>query len=73
MIDFLVRRLIKNCDNINDPAVRAHYGTVAGGIGIFLNLCLFAAKFTAGLLTASIAIICCHACGISYGRRACRS
>ena len=56
MTDFLVRRLIKDCGNINDPAVRARYGAVAGGVGIFLNLCLFAAKFAAGLLTASIAI-----------------
>ena len=56
MTDFLVRRLIKDCGNINDPALRARYGAVAGGVGIFLNLCLFAAKFAAGLLTASIAI-----------------
>ena len=42
MTDFLVRRLIKDCGNINDPAVRARYGAVAGGVGIFLNLCLFA-------------------------------
>ena len=38
MTDFLVRRLIKDCGNINDPAVRARYGAVAGGVGIFLNL-----------------------------------
>ena len=34
MTDFLVRRLIKDCGNINDPAVRARYGAVAGGVAV---------------------------------------
>lgn len=56
MIDFLVRVFIRDSQRTNDPAVRGRYGVLAGGMGIFLNLCLFSAKFVAGLLTASIAV-----------------
>lgn len=56
MIDFLVNRLIPNASNVTNPVVRERYGLFAGGMGIFLNLCLFGAKFLAGWLTASIAV-----------------
>lgn len=56
MIDFLVRTFVRDSERTNDPAVRGRYGVLAGGMGIFLNLCLFAAKFLAGVLTASIAV-----------------
>lgn len=56
MIDFLVRTFVRDSERTNDPAVRGRYGILAGGMGIFLNLCLFAAKFLAGVLTASIAV-----------------
>ena len=56
MINLLVRTFIKNWDDVQDPAVRQRYGTLSGGVGIFLNLLLSAGKFLAGLLTGSIAI-----------------
>lgn len=56
MVNFLVRVFIRDSERTNDPAVRGRYGVLAGGMGIFLNLCLFAAKFLAGVLTASIAV-----------------
>ncbi len=56
MTDFLVKALIKDCNDVQNPTVRQRYGTLSGGVGIFLNLLLSAGKFLAGLLTGSIAI-----------------
>lgn len=56
MIQFLSRRLIRDCDNTGDPAVRRAYGVLCGCVGIGLNLLLFAGKLLAGLLAGSIAI-----------------
>lgn len=56
MIRFLARRLIRDCDNVADPAVRRGYGILCGCVGIALNLLLFVGKFSAGLLSGSIAI-----------------
>ena len=56
MIQLLARRLIRDCDNVSDPAVRRGYGVLCGCAGIVLNLLLFAGKLLAGLLAGSIAI-----------------
>ena len=56
IVDFLVRRFVPDCDAIQNPKVRARYGALSGLVGICLNLCLFAFKFLAGAITASIAI-----------------
>lgn len=56
MVSLLARIFIRNQDNPKDPAVRQAYGILCGAVGIFLNLCLFAGKFTAGVLSNSIAI-----------------
>lgn len=56
MTKLLIKLFIKDGDK-TDPAVRARYGTLSGGVGIFLNICLFTAKLLAGLLTASISIV----------------
>ena len=56
MIQLLARRLIRDCDNVSDPAVRRGYGVLCGCVGIALNLLLFAGKLLAGLLAGSIAI-----------------
>lgn len=52
----LVRRLVPHSEQVDDPMVRRRYGALSGGVGIFLNLLLSAGKFTAGLLTGSIAM-----------------
>src|SRR5699024_4418302 len=57
MIDFFLRRWVSDHQNTQDPAVRQRYGTLSGVVGIVLNLLLFAGKFLAGALTASIAVI----------------
>ena len=56
MIDFLLRRCVKEYQDTQNPLVRQRYGTLSGVVGILLNLVLFAGKFLAGILTASIAI-----------------
>lgn len=56
MLSFLIRKFIKNYKDIKNPKVREKYGVLCGGYGIFLNLCLFAGKYIAGILSASIAM-----------------
>ena len=56
MITLLSRILIKNSKNYSDPEVRMKYGVLCGGVGIFLNILLFAGKYFAGVLAASVAI-----------------
>ena len=56
MVSLLARIFIRNQNDTKDPAVRQAYGILCGAMGIFLNLCLFAGKFLAGVLCNSIAI-----------------
>lgn len=56
MTKLLVKIFIKNSNDTENPAVRYRYGSFGGIVGIFLNICLFAGKFIAGLITSSIAI-----------------
>ena len=57
MTEFLVKKFIKNWENVQDPKVREKYGVLAGTVGIALNLLLCAGKLFAGLLTGSIAVV----------------
>lgn len=57
MIDLLVRLFIKNSADVSDPAVRQQYGLLGSGVGIAVNVLLFAAKFFAGLITGSVAVM----------------
>ena len=56
MINLLVKTFVKDSGNVQDPQVRQRYGTLSGGVGIFLNLLLSVGKMIAGVLTGSIAI-----------------
>lgn len=56
MLNWMIRLFVKDAEQVRNTAVRSRYGVLAGATGIFLNLCLFAAKFLAGVITASIAI-----------------
>lgn len=56
MVNFLIRRLIPHSDQTGDPAVREAYGTLAGCVGICLNVLLFIGKFVAGSIVGSIAV-----------------
>ncbi|MGN0577064.1 MAG: cation diffusion facilitator family transporter [Ruminiclostridium sp.] len=56
MIKLLSKIFIKNYTDYGNPVVRNQYGVLTGIMGIVLNLLLFAGKFLAGILTASIAV-----------------
>lgn len=57
MTKLLIKWLVPNAQQINDNAVRRCYGRLAGGVGIVMNLLLFAFKLLAGVLTASVAVV----------------
>ena len=52
----LLRRIWGLAPPSDDPEVRRSYGFMCAGLGIALNILLFAGKFFAGLLSGSIAI-----------------
>lgn len=56
MIGFLSKIFIKNQEDVKNPQVREAYGTLCSIMGIFFNVCLFAGKFFAGMVTGSVAI-----------------
>lgn len=56
MITLLSKIFIKNNTNYGDSEVRRKYGVLSSLFGIFLNLCLFAGKFTAGIITNAISV-----------------
>ena len=56
MTELLIRLFIKDRNNINSPEVRRRYGLLAAITAISLNLILFGAKLTVGILANSMAI-----------------
>ena len=56
MVRLLMKLFIHDYENISSPKVRQSYGMLSGGLGIALNILLFAGKFLAGFLSGSIAI-----------------
>lgn len=56
MITLLSRIFLRGNIDIKSQSTRQAYGMLCGAVGIFLNLCLFAGKFLAGLISHSIAI-----------------
>ncbi|MBZ2174619.1 cation diffusion facilitator family transporter [Schnuerera sp. xch1] len=57
MINFIIKRFIKDHENINDKYVRESYGILSGVLGIICNLFLFILKLAIGLFMNSIAVI----------------
>ena len=57
MIKLIVRRFVKNSENVSDPDVRKSYGVLGGAIGIICNVLLFLIKLAVGMMSGSIAII----------------
>jgi len=56
MIALLSRLLIKNHNELSNPAVRRAYGMLCSIAGIALNVLLFAIKYFAGMLSGSVAV-----------------
>ena len=57
MFDFIIKRFIKNSNNIQDVKIREAYGTFAGVFGIITNIILFLLKLVIGVASGSISII----------------
>ncbi|MCI8551302.1 MAG: cation transporter [Lachnospiraceae bacterium] len=57
MTEFLVRRFVKDYNQVKRAKVRTAYGILASGVGIFCNLLLFAVKLTVGLFLNSISVL----------------
>ncbi len=57
LIEALVRRFVKQADDIHNPHVRGAYGKLVGVVGIVANVLLFLGKVLAGVLSGSVAMI----------------
>ena len=67
MMDFLVRRFIKDYENVENVKVRTAYGMLAGITGICCNLLLFGGKLFAGLVVNSISVMAIFVCRFAGG------
>ena len=56
MTSILIKRFVKNHEDIKNPVVRAAYGKLAGGVGIVCNLILFLLKLVIGTISGSVSI-----------------
>lgn len=57
MTEFLVKRFVKNPEEIEKMSVRTAYGVLASAVGIFCNVFLFFVKFLIGMMMNSISVI----------------
>ncbi len=57
MISLLSKIFISDNKNYSDNTIRKKYGILCGCFGIFLNILLFIAKFIAGTISYSVAMI----------------
>ncbi|MFA5341485.1 MAG: cation diffusion facilitator family transporter [Clostridia bacterium] len=53
----LIRLLVKNNEDTENPLVRSAYGMLAGVSGLCINILLFISKLAVGLLSKSIAVV----------------
>ena len=57
MYKLLLKRFVKDYENVSDPAVRRSYGMLSGVLGIICNVLLFGVKISVGFLMNSVAVI----------------
>ncbi len=57
MTEFLLRRFVKNYEEIEKMSVRTSYGVLASILGIFCNVFLFVVKFIVGSLIRSVSVM----------------
>jgi cation diffusion facilitator family transporter len=57
LVNFLIKRFVKNHEKTADNDVRQAYGYLVGFVGIFANVLLFAGKLSVGLVINSIAVM----------------
>ncbi|EEG72502.1 cation diffusion facilitator family transporter [[Clostridium] hylemonae] len=56
MTEFLVRRFVKNHEEVEKVSVRTAYGVLASAVGIFCNVLLFVVKAVTGFMLHSISV-----------------
>lgn len=57
MIQFIVKKCIKNYDDTKNQKVRESYGVLGGVLGIICNIFLFAIKLTIGIILNAFSIL----------------
>ena len=57
MIKFLVKKCIKNANDVKDKKVRQSYIVLGGVLGIICNFILFVLKLVIGLILKSISVL----------------
>ena len=57
MTNFIIKKFIKDYENVNEPKVRESYGTVSSITGIVVNVILSAGKILTGILFNSISVM----------------
>ena len=57
MIKLLVKKFIKNHEDVKNSKVREKYGVLGGVLGIICNLVLFAVKLMIGILVNAVAVM----------------
>lgn len=56
MVDFIIKKFIKDCDNVNDSHVREAYGKLGSIVGIIANMLISLSKISIGVIFKSISI-----------------
>lgn len=56
MINFLIKKLIKDSENVQCTLVRTAYGKFSSTVGIFCNVILFFSKIIIGMISGSVSI-----------------
>ncbi|MCI6857791.1 MAG: cation diffusion facilitator family transporter [Eubacterium sp.] len=56
MTEFLVKKFVKDSENIESTQVRTRYGILSSIVGILCNVFLFSVKLTIGILLSSLAV-----------------
>lgn len=57
MVDFLVKKFVKDYENTGSSSVRTSYGMVSGCVGIVCNVFLFFLKLAVGLAVNSVSVM----------------
>lgn len=57
MVNFLVKKFVKDYENTNDHKVRTGYGILSSIVGIVCNIILFGLKFFVGLAVNSVSVM----------------
>ena len=56
MTEILLKKFVKNSENVTDPEVRTAYGVFSSVVCIICNIALFILKITIGLIIGSISV-----------------